>query len=68
MKIKIEVPDGKECIGCQSLIPPTYYSREYVCNLFHVPVEAYYEFNAKGYYERHIYKCDKCKQSEGNEQ
>ena len=68
MEIKVEVPNGKECFGCQSLIPPTYYSREYMCNLFHVPVECYCEFNAKGYYDRHIYKCDKCKQAEAQDE
>ena len=68
MEIKIEVPDGKECFGCQSLVPPTYYSREYVCNTFHRPVECYYDFNPKGYYERHIYKCEQCKQAEAKDE
>ena len=64
MKMKIEVPDGKECFGCQSLIPPTYQSGCYVCGAFDKPVECYYDFNVKGYYERHIYKCEQCKQAE----
>lgn len=64
MEIKIEVPNGKECFGCQELKSPTYYSRDYVCNAFHTPVECFYDFNVKGYYERHIYKCEQCKQAE----
>lgn len=39
MKIKIDVPNGKECFGCQSLIPPTYQSGCYVCGAFDVLVQ-----------------------------
>lgn len=67
IRVEVEVPKGKECLGCQSLIRPTYYSRGYVCNVFHIPVECYHKFNKKGYYEWHIYKCDKCKQAEVKE-
>ena len=65
MKIKIDVPNGKECFGCQSLVPPTYYTRDYVCDAFHMPLECYYDLNTnKGYYERHIYKCKQCLNAE----
>lgn len=69
MKIKIDVPNGEECLGCQSLIPPTYYTNEYVCDAFHMPLECYYDLNTnKGYYERHIYKCKQCLNEEVKEQ
>lgn len=65
IRVEVEVPNGEECFGCQHLISPTYYSRDYVCDSFHIPVKCYYDLNtSKGYYERHIYKCDECKKAE----
>ena len=64
-KIKVEVPDGKECFGCQSLIPPLYETGCYVCGVFDEPVQYDDKYYAdRKYLEKHIYKCEQCKQAE----
>lgn len=61
MKIKIDVPNGEECFGCQSLIPPTYQLGCYVCGVFDVPVENEYKYYEDSHLlENHIYKCKQC--------
>lgn len=65
MKIKIEVPDGKECLGCQSLIPPLYETGCYVCGAFDEPVRYEDKYHAgRKHLEQHIYKCKQCLNAE----
>lgn len=64
MEIKIDVPNGKECFGCQSLIPPTYQSGCYVCGAFDVLVQYKTEYCADMNLQTHIYKCKQCLNAE----
>ena len=68
MEIKIDVPNGKECFGCQSLIPPTYQSGCYVCGAFDVLVQNDREYCADISLQTHIYKCKQCLNAEVKEQ
>lgn len=65
--VKRIVPNGKECFGCKLLIPQRHNSGCYLCGAFAtlIPIECDYDYTREASrYERHIYKCDECKQAE----